>query len=292
MDYPQFGIQNLNTLKSINNLFTIDRLEDYIPKNKLVHQNHAHDFFHFVIFQQGTGRHWVDFQSFEVDPNGIYFMYPGQVHHWDFNDGIAGYIVNFSSTFLDANGVHSNILHQFSFFDSRKTLIQYALGSEQANKILQLLDKLYHEQLGHHAMQTIYQALLLVQILVKVERTLAHHTLPGTVDEHYKKYQSFLTLLEQHYREWHLPKQYAAALNMTPHSLNQLVQHYKQRAAGTLIRDRIILEAKRLIILFQSRISEISYELNFSDVSNFVKFFKKETGFTPEQFRKSILDSK
>lgn len=291
MDYPQFGIQNLNTLKSINNLFTIDRLEDYIPKNKLVHQNHTHDFFHFVIFQQGTGKHWVDFQSFDVAANYIYFMYPGQVHHWDFNDDIAGYIVNFSSTFLDANGVHSSILNQFSFFDIRKSHIQYKLSDEDANKTLALLDKLYHEQLHHHAMQSIYQALLLVQMLIKVERTLPQHVQVGMVDEHYEKYQSFLTLLEQHYREWHLPKRYAAALNMTPHSLNQLVQHYTQRSVGAIIRERIILESKRLIILFQSRISEIAYELNFSDVSNFVKFFKKETGYTPEQFRKSVLGS-
>lgn len=292
MDYPQFGIQNLNTLKSINNLFTIDRLEDYIPKNKLVHQNHAHDFFHFVIFQQGTGKHWVDFHSFDVIPNNIYFMYPGQVHHWDFNDDIAGYIVNFSSTFLDANNVNSTLLNQFAFFDSRKTDIQYALTNDQANKIMHLLDKLYHEQLHHNTLQSVFQALLLVQILIKVERTLVHHTLVGTIDEHYKTYQSFLTLLEQHFREWHLPKQYAAALNITPHNLNQLIQHYTQRTVGNLIRDRIILESKRLIILFQSRISEIAYELNFSDVSNFVKFFKKETGYTPEQFRKSVLESK
>jgi AraC-like DNA-binding protein len=60
-------------------------------------------------------------------------------------------------------------------------------------------------------------------------------------------------------------------------------------SAGELIRDRILLEAKRLLINLDLTISEIAYQLNFSDNSYFTKFFKKYTGQKPDEFRKSNI---
>ena len=57
-------------------------------------------------------------------------------------------------------------------------------------------------------------------------------------------------------------------------------------SAGTLIRERVILEAKRLLINLDLMVSEIADKLNFDDQSYFIKFFKKYEGITPEKFRK------
>jgi len=56
-----------------------------------------------------------------------------------------------------------------------------------------------------------------------------------------------------------------------------------------LIRNRILLEAKRLLVNQDMSITEISNELNFNDNSYFTKFFKKQTGITPEEFRRNII---
>jgi len=58
------------------------------------------------------------------------------------------------------------------------------------------------------------------------------------------------------------------------------------QASGELIRNRVILEAKRLLVLNDYSISQIAYMLNFNDNSYFTKFFKKIEGVTPEEFRK------
>jgi len=60
-------------------------------------------------------------------------------------------------------------------------------------------------------------------------------------------------------------------------------------SAGELIRDRIILEAKRLLVNAKMSVSEIAHELNFVDNSYFSRFFKKYAGVTPEVFRKQII---
>jgi len=61
------------------------------------------------------------------------------------------------------------------------------------------------------------------------------------------------------------------------------------KSAGEVIRDRVILEAKRLLVNLDLTITNIAGKLNFADNSYFTKFFKKYTGQTPEDFRKNTL---
>ena len=78
-------------------------------------------------------------------------------------------------------------------------------------------------------------------------------------------------------------------LFITPNHLNALCKEHWGMQAGEVIRNRIILEAKRLLVNQQTSISEIAYTLNFKDNSYFSKFFKKSVGITPEEFRKRII---
>jgi AraC-like DNA-binding protein len=99
----------------------------------------------------------------------------------------------------------------------------------------------------------------------------------------------FRQLIEKHFRLLRLPKEYAELMYITPNYLNALCQDVTGKSAGDLIRDRIILEAKRFLTNANMDISEISYELNFQDNSYFTRFFKKSTGITPEVFRKKMI---
>mgnify|MGYP001608602554 CR=1 FL=1 len=83
-----------------------------------------------------------------------------------------------------------------------------------------------------------------------------------------------------------LPKQYAELLYITPNHLNALCNDVLGVPAGEVIRNRIILEAKRLLINNDMTVLEIANHLNFADNSYFTKFFKKLEGITPEEFRK------
>jgi len=80
-------------------------------------------------------------------------------------------------------------------------------------------------------------------------------------------------------------------LYITPNHLNALCQDMLGKTAGDLIRDRILLESKRLLTNADMTITEIAYNLNFKDNSYFNRFFKKEVGSTPDEFRTSFLNS-
>lgn len=107
----------------------------------------------------------------------------------------------------------------------------------------------------------------------------------------YTLLKNFQKLIERHYTELRLPKQYADLLFVTPNHLNALCKSTMGMQAGELIRNRILLEAKRLLVNLDMTITEISNELNFNDNSYFTKFFKKQVGITPEEFRKNAFIS-
>ncbi|MBS1601630.1 MAG: AraC family transcriptional regulator, partial [Bacteroidetes bacterium] len=81
----------------------------------------------------------------------------------------------------------------------------------------------------------------------------------------------------------------AELLFITPNHLNALCQELVGRPAGEVIRDRVLLEAKRLLTNAGMTATEIAYELNFQDNSYFNRFFKKYEGVTPDEFRKKYV---
>ena len=100
--------------------------------------------------------------------------------------------------------------------------------------------------------------------------------------------RNFKQLIDKQFRLIKLPKEYAELLYVTPNHLNALCQDLLGKTAGDVIRDRILLEAKRLLTNEGMTITEIAYDLNFQDNSYFTRFFKKYTGTTPEEFRKKL----
>ncbi|MBK7637289.1 MAG: helix-turn-helix domain-containing protein [Saprospiraceae bacterium] len=70
---------------------------------------------------------------------------------------------------------------------------------------------------------------------------------------------------------------------------NRLCNRYRHKTAGDIIRDRVYLEAQRLLQHTQMSISEISEQLGFDSASYFTTFFKKKFTLTPEEFRSKNL---
>ena len=92
-------------------------------------------------------------------------------------------------------------------------------------------------------------------------------------------------MLDAHFRNERLLGFYAEKLSMTPDRLNDHVKRATGVTAGHLIRQRVLTEAKRQLVFTGQAIHEIAYDLAFSDPSHFTRFFRKQTGMTPQAFR-------
>jgi len=128
--------------------------------------------------------------------------------------------------------------------------------------------------------------LLMLNIFIQVARASERTMHTQTHNYNQTLLKSFRKLIEHNFIKLKFPKQYAALLYVTPNHLNALCNDLVGTSAGELIRNRIILEAKRLLINMELSISEIAEKLAFNDDSYFIKFFKKQVGTTPDKFRK------
>ena len=94
-------------------------------------------------------------------------------------------------------------------------------------------------------------------------------------------------LVEEHFQTERQLAFYADKLAMTVDRLNDHVKRATGVTAGHLIRQRVLTEAKRQLVFTNQPIHEIAYDLAFSDPSHFARFFRKQTGTAPHEFREA-----
>jgi AraC family transcriptional activator of pobA len=283
-DIPVYDIQNFKAYK--NDGILVSRFGYYAKQHQHLHAAHRHSFYHLVLFTEGIGKQQIDFKKFDVKPGLIYFMVPGQVHSWDFETEPDGYIINFSSDYLSSFLLKPDYLQNFSFFSGQPENQVIELVKDVEQNSISILEDILKEGENEHPINDDLVKTLLLRLFIEVARTTTVSEQPNNNAYNHTLLKSFQQLIEANYAHLRLPKQYAALLYITPNHLNALCNDFLGVSAGTLIRERIILEAKRLLINLDLMVAEIADKLNFSDQSYFIKFFKKYEGITPEKFRK------
>ena len=127
----------------------------------------------------------------------------------------------------------------------------------------------------------------LALLAIEVARLAASRARSGTVTLQAADptVEALRALVEEQFRKERLLGFYAEKLAMTPDRLNDIVKRATGVTAGHLIRQRVLTEAKRQLVFTTLAIHEIAYDLTFSDPSHFARFFRKQTGTTPQAFR-------
>lgn len=123
--------------------------------------------------------------------------------------------------------------------------------------------------------------------MLELERIINKSCTERNIPEIMKKYER---LVDECFMYCRSVKGYAELLGVTPNYLNILSRKYLGKSALSIIHDRIVLEIKRLLIRTDKDVSEIAYGLNFNEPSYFSRFFKNETGMSPNEFR-SVMNN-
>ena len=286
-NFPTYDISTIPGFR--NEDLLISRFKPYSKTHKHLHYPHRHNFYHLILFTEGSGEHSIDFQNFPVKPYQIYFMIPGQVHSWNFEKPADGYVVNFSNSFFQSFLLRPNYLETFPFFNGEATDSVFEIPEEMRPNIVALFDDILKESEGNERLNIDLVRVQLLQIFIMISRVALHKNKEFVSPYNYTLLKNFKQLIEKNFTTLKLPKEYAELLYITPNHLNALSNDLLGMSAGEVIRNRIILETKRLLVNLDLTISEISHQLNFNDNSYFTKFFKKNTGVTPEEFRKQSL---
>jgi len=289
MNKAQFPVYDISSLSNFTKEdILISRFAPYLAVHKNLLLPHKHDFYHLVFFTAGAGSHIIDFQSFPVSPHQIYFMIPGQVHSWNFTGPVDGYVINFSEQFFNSFLHRADYLDQFPFFSgsSIDQVIEVPIDSE--SRTSNLFEQLIKESETPERMSADMVRVLMLELFITISRLQTEKPATDQLSYNYTLLKNFQKLIDKNFTKLRMPHEYAAMLYITPNHLNALCNDVLGISAGEVIRKRVTLEVKRLLVNFDLSISEIAGQLNFPDNSYFTKFFKKQEGLSPEEFRKNL----
>jgi len=162
-----------------------------------------------------------------------------------------------------------------------------SFGEAEVARVMTLCNALNEESFLAREGYRLAMRGYLVLVAIEIERLAASRARTGamTLKVADPTVEALRQLVETHFRTERLLNFYAAKLAMTADRLNDHVKRATGVTAGHLIRQRVLTEAKRQLVFTNQPIHEIAYDLAFSDPSHFARFFRKQTGSTPQDFR-------
>lgn len=270
---PRFGFE----LIPIKELFSAPRLPaDHSPFNA-----HRLNFYAILIVESGFVNHTVDFQQYQLSAGNALIISKGQTHSFENSNDYEGTLIVFTEEFLMSYLAGSTISQIARLFNYHLSQVQFQCPEENQAFLLGLRKELSSAMSSSKT--NIIACLLAIYLLKLNEYNLEHPEISNLL--HYKTFEEFRNRVERKYKISRNAKTYAEELAISYKHLNDISKAFTQKTAKAFIDDYVILEIKRKLCSSSQSIKEISYNIGFDEPSNFLKYFKKLTGFTPLEFR-------
>ncbi|MEM6684471.1 MAG: helix-turn-helix domain-containing protein [Bacteroidota bacterium] len=272
-----------------------DKLEgiEVIPLEKILKRSHDHDpeqphqtdFYTFFLYTNGTTKHLIDFVSYDIHKNTLVCIRKGQINAFQFAENVSGYAIIFTQTYFEKQFKMLPESIIFRLFASQ--LFSPVIQIPTDKNVISYFDLLFEE--FYHAEQTHKEAIvsgLFTIIVSKIEQLRSQEVAYASESNYLHLFIQFENLIRHHYTKSRNADFYATSLGITYKHLNHVCKEVTQKTAKQCIDDFIILEAKRKLINSSIKSTELAYQVGFTESTNFVKYFKKYTGLTPNQFKK------
>lgn len=267
--------------------FYCNRFDLHLEQNhREISIPHKHNFYLVVLFTEGAGFHEIDFNLFEIKRGSVFFLTPGQTHHWKFSKAPNGYIFFHSEVFFELHFAQQR-LSQFPFYYSSQNMPFIQLTEDQTQK----LEIQFTQVITESTQNQLYKKQKTIQLIDGIYIDLARIYLTNTASKNSIKsvyshhIRQLETKIDEHYKSEKSPAFYANQMHMSIKHLNRIVKDSVGKTTSNLISERIQLEAKRLLCNISLNISEIALDLGFEDSAYFSRFFRKNEGMKPTEFR-------
>jgi AraC-like DNA-binding protein len=235
--------------------------------------------------QEGKGTYTIDFEQYTFDDNVLFFLSPGQVFTVDSEEIKTAYKLTFLRDFyciqthdkeVACNGILFNNIYETPFVKPCEK------DTKKLNFILEsLIEEFQQEEIAQYDMlQSFLKQFIIHAVRVKKENHIIKE------DTETRLFKDFSLLVELNFKKLHSVSDYANRLGVSPKSITKHFQKLGRKTPSDFIKNRILLEAKRLLIYTDKTVKEIAFELGFNDPAYFTRFFTKATQKSPLQFKK------
>lgn len=289
-NFPVYSACDLISKENKESQVVIHELKDLLTEEEFIPKKpHRHTFYQVLFVEKGSGIHKIDFKELEIKSPSLFFLSPGQVHDLVFDrKETEGFLINFNGEFFSSFLTKSNDIGNLPFFGISSKISCLSISDDNLESIKNIFKKINRLFISKDRM---FQELIrtsLLELFYSLLSQSSYNTENVNITNQQNLIYKFEKLVDDNFAAEHYPKFYADKLAVTANYLNFVCRNYSGKKAGEIIRNRIILEAKRLLVNSEMSISQISFQLGFDDNSYFTKFFKTYSGNSPSEFRNSL----
>ncbi len=279
--------------------FDIRSFEDNMKTVKHQMPPFKHEFYAIALKLDGTGHATTGNFSTKDLRATVFFNSPYQIIHWDIAPDWEGYYIIFSEDFY-RESIEKRLTEVFPFLLVDNT-VPLELHDDQAGIFLSTFQEMMLEFglnenssrmiIRHYTHILLHKVSRLFHSVAKEDKLSQQHR-----DNDLELVSRFKTLIEISFYpdqlfssgEPHQVQFYADKLNVHPNHLNAIVKRITDSPASVHVQKHVLALAKSKLENTTKSVKEIAYELYYGYPNHFANFFKKQTGNTPLDFRKSF----
>jgi len=247
---------------------------------------HQISFYEILFIEKGKGSFSLDENTTTLEHGTIIFTSPGQIRRWNARD-VKGYTLFFEKDFLGLFFTDELFLYRFQYFHQYSRPTGMKMPAKNFQQTLELVRNLEEEFRHLQSDSNHLLRAILYQLLVILNRRYSTAYQMQSNTHIHADFFRFRSLLEKQFMNQHRVASYAQMLRISPTHLTKICRQYSGLSAQQMIHYKLISEIKKQLRTDRS-VKEISYAFDFSDPSNFNRFFKKLTGATAQQYRDNL----
>ncbi|MGZ3757360.1 MAG: helix-turn-helix domain-containing protein [Mucilaginibacter sp.] len=280
---PKYSLEQVSRNGSdLIDILELDRFQDQDITFALT--PHRNDFYILLLVKEGGGRHWVDTMQYTLKPDTFYFSAPQQVLIKEETRPLNGTLLRFTDEFLAIEDdqrlkkmlVVQNPLHGH----------ELVLSTENVIFIDDIFSKMLKE---YNQRQDLRNGMLLAYLrvlLIYLGRLYTEQLITDTPNDDRLLLEKFVNLINEKFYQLHDVSAYANLLCISAGHLSKIIKQQSGKTAIKQIHERLMLEAKRLLLHTEYSVKEIAFHLGFQDAPYFNRFFKRLAGQTRAAYRK------
>jgi len=262
-------------------IYKVDNKEALYIQSQ-TNEPHNHQFEELIIGIRGKIEHFIDFRSETYTAPFVCFVSRGKIHRvvpMLENGECDFWVIRFKSEFIP-----ETTFNLYGYYHDNANL---RVSEDRCFERLNLLCIMIQEEMQQEKpeLSVVRELLTTLFTMIESERKKQNPDHLNLYKNQDITFKNFLNILEENFRRPEGVNYYAEKLFMSARNLNSVTQNILQQSVSEIIETRKLIEAKNLLLSTNKTISEIGFELGYSDKAYFTSVFKKKSGQTPTEFR-------
>jgi AraC family transcriptional regulator, transcriptional activator of pobA len=261
----------------------------YLSLYPFIKKEHYHNYYTILLFTEGNSSISVNNNTYSVQPQTICLIPPNQMHSFEGLEKMKGLVFFFCQDFYIEEFSFIRLLNVFSCTSqiagniSNPCINLSDMEFNQVIEIIRFIEREYEHCIPSNNSVILIRSLLNIMLLKLSEFYDAKSEKSNKSDSIF--IHELSRLVDSYFINEHNVGFYTSTFNVSEKQLNEICNKNFNCGLKKILKDRLMQEARKLLLSTELSVSEISYKLNFDDNSYFNKVFKKQTGLTPKRFR-------